>query len=79
MYDRFDALYTVLDERKTELVEYISREQDRKLNHVRTLIRRNGDRLEVAVKLVETAVRSMEEPQMAVFLQVLYSTESYLL
>ncbi|KAL6485934.1 hypothetical protein MHYP_G00053260 [Metynnis hypsauchen] len=67
--DKFEVLYSVLDERKKELVECISREQDQKLSHVRSLIRRHGDYLEVAVKLVETAIQSMEEPQMAVFLQ----------
>lgn len=68
--DKFDALYTILEERKKELVESVSREQDRKLRHVRGLIRCHGDHLEAAVKLVEAAIQSMEEPQMAVFLQV---------
>ncbi|XP_012674733.1 tripartite motif-containing protein 54 [Clupea harengus] len=67
--DKFDALYTILEERKKELVESVSREQDRKLRHVRGLIRCHGDHLEAAVKLVEAAIQSMEEPQMAVFLQ----------
>ncbi|XP_029108776.1 tripartite motif-containing protein 54 [Scleropages formosus] len=65
----FDALYAVMEERKQELVRRISQEQDEKLGHVRALIRRHGDHLEAAVKLVEDAIRSMEEPQMAVFLQ----------
>ncbi|KAG5277098.1 hypothetical protein AALO_G00113510 [Alosa alosa] len=67
--DQFDGLYTILEERKKELVESVSREQDRKLRHVRGLLRRHGDHLEAAVKLVETAIQSMDEPQMAVFLQ----------
>ncbi|KAL2082336.1 hypothetical protein ACEWY4_022154 [Coilia grayii] len=67
--DKFDTLYGILEERKKELVESVSREQDRKLRHVRGLIRRHGDHLEGAVKLVETAIQSMEEPQMAIFLQ----------
>ncbi|XP_048841102.1 tripartite motif-containing protein 54 [Brienomyrus brachyistius] len=66
---RFDALYDVLEQRKKELVECVSREQDSKLGRVRTLIRRHGDHLESTVKLVEAAIHSMEEPQMAVFLQ----------
>ncbi|XP_066532672.1 tripartite motif-containing protein 54-like [Hoplias malabaricus] len=67
--DKFDTLYTILDERKKELIDSIIREQDLKLCHVRSLIRHHGDHLEVAVKLVETAIQSMEEPQMAAFLQ----------
>ncbi|XP_056337366.1 tripartite motif-containing protein 54 [Danio aesculapii] len=67
--DNFDELYAILEERKRELIETVGCEQDRKLGHVRSLIRRHGDHLEMSVKLVETAIQSMEEPQMAVFLQ----------
>lgn len=68
--DKFDELYAILEERKRELIERIGNEQDQKLGHVRSLLRRHGDYLEMSVKLVETAIQSMEEPQMAVFLQV---------
>ncbi len=68
--DKFDELYVILEDRKRELIETVGREQDQKLGHVRSLIRRHGDHLEMSVKLVETAIQSMEEPQMAVFLQV---------
>lgn len=67
--DKFDELYAILEERKRDLMERICNEQDQKLGHVRGLIRRHGDHLEMSVKLVETAIQSMEEPQMAVFLQ----------
>ncbi|XP_035276913.1 tripartite motif-containing protein 54 [Anguilla anguilla] len=67
--DKFDTLIAILEERKKDLVQCIGREQDQKLGHVRSLIRRHGDHLEGAVKLVEAAIHSMEEPQMAVFLQ----------
>uniref|UniRef100_A0A3P8YP60 Tripartite motif-containing protein 54 n=1 Tax=Esox lucius TaxID=8010 RepID=A0A3P8YP60_ESOLU len=68
--DKFDGLFAILEERKNQLVGMISHEQDDKLSYVRSLMRRHGDHLEGAVKLVETAIQSMEEPQMAVFLQV---------
>ncbi|CAB1342955.1 unnamed protein product, partial [Coregonus sp. 'balchen'] len=58
---KFDGLYAILEERKKEL--------DDKLDYIRSLIRRH-DYLEGTVKLVETAIQSMEEPEMAVFLQV---------
>ncbi|XP_012993945.2 tripartite motif-containing protein 54 isoform X2 [Esox lucius] len=67
--DKFDGLFAILEERKNQLVGMISHEQDDKLSYVRSLMRRHGDHLEGAVKLVETAIQSMEEPQMAVFLQ----------
>ncbi|XP_069089689.1 tripartite motif-containing protein 54 isoform X2 [Pleurodeles waltl] len=66
---RFDSLYAILEERKKELLQLIAREQEEKLLRVRALIRQHGDHLEVTSKLVETAIQSMEEPQMATFLQ----------
>ncbi len=68
--DKFDELYAILEDRKRKLIETVGHEQDQKLGHVRSLIRCHGDHLEMSVKLVETAIQSMEEPQMAVFLQV---------
>ncbi|XP_005999292.1 tripartite motif-containing protein 54 [Latimeria chalumnae] len=67
--ERFDSLYSILEERKKELLLSISREQEEKVQYVRSLIRQHGDHLEVSSKLVETSIQSMEESQMAVFLQ----------
>ncbi|XP_056150174.1 tripartite motif-containing protein 54 [Lampris incognitus] len=66
----FDSLVAILEERKRELVGIITKQQDDKLKYVRSLIRRHSDHLETAVKLVETAIQSMEEPHMASFLQI---------
>lgn len=68
---RFDALYGILEERKKELLQSIAAEQEAKLQRVRGLIRQYGDHLEASSKLVESAIHAMEEPQMAVYLQVL--------
>lgn len=68
--NHFDGLVAILEERKQELVGQISREQDDKLKHVRSLIHRHGDELEAAVALVESAIQSLEEPHAAVFIQV---------
>ncbi|XP_029352482.1 tripartite motif-containing protein 54 [Echeneis naucrates] len=65
----FEGLVAILEERKQELVGLISKEQDEKLKHVRSLIRRHSDRLEAAVALVESAIQSMEEQHMSVFIQ----------
>lgn len=59
-----------MEERKQELVGEITEEQDGKLKHVRALIRRHSDHLEAAITLVESAIRSMEEPHMPLFIQV---------
>ncbi|KYO19291.1 tripartite motif-containing protein 54 [Alligator mississippiensis] len=66
---RFDGLCGVLEERKAELLQAVGREQDGKVQRVRELIRQYGDHLETSSKLVESAIQSMEEPQMAVYLQ----------
>uniref|UniRef100_A0A8C3G6A9 RING-type E3 ubiquitin transferase n=1 Tax=Cyclopterus lumpus TaxID=8103 RepID=A0A8C3G6A9_CYCLU len=66
---RLDGLVGVLDERKQELVGLIGREQDDKLKRVRSLIRRHGDHLEAAVALVESALQSIEELHMPMFIQ----------
>ncbi|KAI6059757.1 Tripartite motif-containing protein 54 [Aix galericulata] len=66
---RFDSLYSILEERKKELLQSIAREQEEKVQCVRGLIRQYGDHLEASSKLVETAIQAMEEPQMAVYLQ----------
>ncbi|XP_078069083.1 tripartite motif-containing protein 54 isoform X2 [Mustelus asterias] len=67
--EKFDALYAILEERKKEMLQCITREQEEKVQYVRSLMRQHGDHLEGASKLVETALQFTEEPQMAVFLQ----------
>uniref|UniRef100_G1QFT8 Tripartite motif containing 54 n=1 Tax=Myotis lucifugus TaxID=59463 RepID=G1QFT8_MYOLU len=66
---RFETLCAVLEERKGELLQALAREQEQKLQRVRGLIRQYGDHLEASSKLVESAIQSMEEPQMALYLQ----------
>uniref|UniRef100_A0A803YD07 RING-type E3 ubiquitin transferase n=1 Tax=Meleagris gallopavo TaxID=9103 RepID=A0A803YD07_MELGA len=66
---RFDSLCSILEERKKELLQSVTREQEAKVQRVRGLIRQYGDHLEASSKLVETAIQAMEEPQMAVYLQ----------
>ncbi|XP_038583465.1 tripartite motif-containing protein 54 [Micropterus salmoides] len=67
--NQFDRLVAILEERKQELVGLITKQQDEKLKHVRSLIRRHSDNLEAAVMLVESAIQSMEEPHMPLFIQ----------
>ncbi|GAB1287404.1 Tripartite motif-containing 55 [Apodemus speciosus] len=67
--EKFDHLYGILEERKTEMTQAITRTQEEKLEHVRTLIRKYSDHLENVSKLVESGIQFMDEPEMAVFLQ----------
>ncbi|XP_067107639.1 tripartite motif-containing protein 55b isoform X1 [Osmerus mordax] len=67
--ERFDQLYTLLEEKKREMSGKVTGEQEEKLNYIRSLTRKYGDHLEECCKVVETGIQTMEEPEMAVFLQ----------
>ncbi|KAK2501384.1 hypothetical protein MC885_008611 [Smutsia gigantea] len=67
--EKFDYLYGVLEERKNEMTQVITRTQEEKLEHVRALIKKHSDHLENVSKLVESGIQFMDEPEMAVFLQ----------
>ncbi|XP_036292940.1 tripartite motif-containing protein 55 isoform X2 [Pipistrellus kuhlii] len=67
--EKFDYLYGILEERKNEMSQAITRTQGEKLEHVRALIKKYSDHLENVSKLVESGIQFMDEPEMAVFLQ----------
>ncbi|XP_048214649.1 tripartite motif-containing protein 55 [Perognathus longimembris pacificus] len=67
--EKFDHLYGILEERKNEMTQAITRTQEEKLAHVRALIKKYSDHLENVTKLVESGIQFMDEPEMAVFLQ----------
>ncbi|KAM6456166.1 tripartite motif-containing protein 55 isoform 3-T3 [Liasis olivaceus] len=67
--EKFDYLYSILEERKSEMTQIITRSQEEKLEHVRSLIKKYANHLETVSKLVESGIQFMEEPEMAVFLQ----------
>ncbi|XP_064409768.1 tripartite motif-containing protein 55a isoform X2 [Latimeria chalumnae] len=67
--EKFDFLYAILEERKSEMTQTITREQEEKLHYVRSLMKKYGDHLEVVSKLVASGIQSVDEPEMAVFLQ----------
>lgn len=68
--EKFDQLYSMLEEKKREMSQKVTEEQDEKLNYIRGLTRRYGDHLEQSCKVVEMGIQTMEEPEMALFLQV---------
>lgn len=50
----------------------VAGEQDEKLNYIRGLTKKYGDHLESMTKVMETGIQTLEEPEMAVFLKVIF-------
>ncbi|XP_069777462.1 tripartite motif-containing protein 54-like isoform X2 [Narcine bancroftii] len=69
MCEKFDGLYALLEERKKDMLQIITVEQEEKTQHVRSLMRKYGEHLEGVSKVIETGLQCMEEPEIAVFLQ----------
>lgn len=67
---RFDAVAALLEEKKSELLQRITREQSDKTGFVQGLIRQYKEQLEKSSRLVETAIQAMEETRGAAFLMV---------
>ncbi|XP_036389544.1 tripartite motif containing 101 [Megalops cyprinoides] len=67
--EKFDRMYNILEERRKIMLQRITYEQEEKTGHARSLVRAYGEHVENNSKLVETALRTMEEPEMASFLQ----------
>uniref|UniRef100_A0A672F9R3 Tripartite motif-containing protein 54 n=1 Tax=Salarias fasciatus TaxID=181472 RepID=A0A672F9R3_SALFA len=67
--EMFDHLFALLEERKGEMTVRINAEQDEKLNYIRNLTKKYTEHLDSTAKLVETAIQTMDESEMAVFLQ----------
>ncbi|CAJ1084373.1 tripartite motif-containing protein 54-like [Xyrichtys novacula] len=67
--EQFDQVLSILDERRKAMTERITSEQEEKTGHAQALIRCYGDSMEANKELVERAVSSMEEPDLAAFVQ----------
>ncbi|XP_047445287.1 tripartite motif-containing protein 55-like [Mugil cephalus] len=65
----FDHLYALMEERKAELTLRINAEQEEKLHYIRGLRRRSTEHLEACTRLLETAFQTMDQAEMAQFLQ----------
>lgn len=72
--EKFDQLYSILEEKKREMSQKVTDEQEEKVNYIRSLSRKYGDHLEESCKIVEMGIQTMEEPEMALFLQVRVNT-----
>nr|ADU34199.1 MuRF2 [Salmo salar] len=67
--ESFDHLYAVLGERKGDMTLKINAEQQEKLDYINGLMRKYREHLENMAKIVETGIQTMEESEMATFLQ----------
>uniref|UniRef100_A0A8C8F3I0 Tripartite motif-containing protein 54 n=1 Tax=Oncorhynchus tshawytscha TaxID=74940 RepID=A0A8C8F3I0_ONCTS len=67
--ESFDHLYAVLEERKGDMTLKINAEQQEKLDYINGLMRKYREHLENMAKIVETGIQTMEESEMATFLQ----------
>ncbi|XP_030217555.1 tripartite motif containing 101 isoform X3 [Gadus morhua] len=67
--DQFNAILSILEERRKVMTQRISSEAEEKTGHARSLIQRYGDSIEANSQLLETASKTMEEPDLAAFVQ----------
>ncbi|XP_053124503.1 E3 ubiquitin-protein ligase TRIM63 [Hemicordylus capensis] len=65
---KFEALIAVLEEKRSELLERVSKEQGEKVGFMQNLVQQYKLQLETSAKLVESAIQSMEEEAGAAFL-----------
>lgn len=68
--EAFDRLFALLEDRKCDMIVRITAEQEEKLDYIRGLRRKHSEHLENSAKLLETAIQTLDESEMALFLQV---------
>lgn len=56
------------------MIVQINTEQEEKLDYIRGLRRKHSEHLENAAKLLETTIQTLDESEMALFLQVNLNT-----
>ncbi|XP_035512222.1 E3 ubiquitin-protein ligase TRIM63-like [Morone saxatilis] len=67
--ERFDRVFSILEEKRKAMTDQISSEEEEKTGHVQALVCCYGDSVEANNKLLERAASSMEEPDTAAFVQ----------
>uniref|UniRef100_A0A3P8Q6A4 Tripartite motif-containing protein 54 n=1 Tax=Astatotilapia calliptera TaxID=8154 RepID=A0A3P8Q6A4_ASTCA len=68
--ETFDHLFALLEEKKSEMTVKINAEQEEKLDYIRGLRRKYTEHVDGTAKLLETAIQTMDESEMALFLQM---------
>uniref|UniRef100_A0A1A8HFI5 Tripartite motif-containing protein 54 n=1 Tax=Nothobranchius korthausae TaxID=1143690 RepID=A0A1A8HFI5_9TELE len=67
--EKFDQLYSLLEQKKREMTQKVTAEQEEKVDYIRSLTTKYSDHLEESCKVVEMGIQTMEESEMALFLQ----------
>ncbi|XP_067324355.1 tripartite motif-containing protein 54-like [Anolis sagrei] len=67
--EKFDRMSAILEERRKIMLQRITYEQEEKIQHLKSLSKACSEHIDSSSKLVDTALQSMEEPQMADFVQ----------
>uniref|UniRef100_A0A4W6CHN1 Tripartite motif-containing protein 54 n=1 Tax=Lates calcarifer TaxID=8187 RepID=A0A4W6CHN1_LATCA len=67
--ETFDHLFALLEEKKGEMTLRITCEQEEKLDYIRGLRKKYSEHMENTAKLLETSIQTLDESEMAVFLQ----------
>ncbi|XP_043573460.1 E3 ubiquitin-protein ligase TRIM63-like isoform X1 [Chiloscyllium plagiosum] len=68
LMEQFDKLYTILEQRKDDMLQSITKEQEDRVTFIKELIRQHKEHRETSSKLIENAIQFMEEPGIATFL-----------
>lgn len=66
--EKFDLLYAILEDRKTQLLEKIAQEQDEKVAVVRSLVQQYNEHLQASIKLMDKASQTIDNSNTAEFL-----------
>uniref|UniRef100_A0A4W5RMI3 RING-type E3 ubiquitin transferase n=1 Tax=Hucho hucho TaxID=62062 RepID=A0A4W5RMI3_9TELE len=67
--EKFNRMLAILEERQRIMKQRVTYEQEEKTGHARSLVRSYRESVETNTKLVETAMTTMEEPEMAAFVK----------
>ncbi|XP_077192018.1 tripartite motif-containing protein 54-like [Paroedura picta] len=67
--EKFDRMCVILEERRKIMLQRITYEREEKTQHLKSLTKACSDHIDASSKLVDTSLQSMEEPQMALFVQ----------
>ncbi|XP_041701311.2 tripartite motif-containing protein 54 isoform X1 [Coregonus clupeaformis] len=67
--ERFDRMLAILEERRRIMTQRITDEQEERTGHAHSLVRSYGESVETNTKLVETAMVTMQDPEMAAFVK----------
>lgn len=65
----FDALFSLLEQRKLSLTQRITAEQEEKSDYIRGLRGKYGEHLESGAAVLQGALQTLEQPDHALFLQ----------